>query len=186
MLSPAQQKLYWRLWGDCVAANRWYAPKGRLQFDPARLTEQGRIAAGHAAARARQQHRAMTADDLRHGCHIAALGRDCSMKELDNASFDRLLNVFRLVIDGEDLDAAERLVNPELGRRERLVHAIARMAPDAFVREIAGDRFGTRLWEDLDVEQLLSFRRLLSHTRYGRASQPLEEPELAAEVEQPF
>ncbi len=188
MLTKPQQNFYWRLWRDCQEANYWRVEKGRLHIQPERLTAQGREVYAHAQERARQAHRAVTADDLRHGCHIAAVGHDCSLKDLTNQHFDRLIQIMKLVIDGEDLDAAERLVNPEIGQRERLRGGIARMAPDEFVRHISGDRFGTRLWEDLEVEQLQELRRILAHTRYGRGGAPVEEPAPApdAEIEQPF
>jgi len=184
-MTDRQKSYYWRLWRACQAANRWYTIKGRLQIDRGRLTAQGGQVLGHAEALAQQAHRAITLDDLRHGCHIAALGHDKSMLDLTNADFDRVLSVMRLVQDGEDLDAAKRLVNPKIGTRARLIHSIASV-PDEFVRHIAADRFGTRLWEDLDTPQLHQLRMTLGHTRYGRASQPLPAGAMAPDPECPF
>lgn len=190
-MTDKQKAFYWRMWRDCQNSNRWYVLKGRLHIEHGRLTEQGRQVLNHATARAQQNHRAVTMDDLRHGCHLAALGVDKSHDEFSNREFDLVLNTMRLVIDGEDLDAAERLANPAIGERERLKAGISRMAPDAVVREIAGDKFGTRLWEDLETEQIRELRMTLGHTRFARPrriaeTEPEPVPAFDQDVEQPF
>src|SRR5690606_29956074 len=93
LMSPAQQTLYWRRWAQVCHVNGWVWRKGRL--DPEAVGPE--YSEHHAAVwkiakdRAQQQHRAVTADDLRHACHIYTLKRDMSMKDLPNSAFSRLL-----------------------------------------------------------------------------------------------
>ena len=166
-MTRAQEKFYWRLWGQVVHANDWRLVKGRWQCD---FAAQRKLSTHHdhvcslARARAEQQHRAPTADDLRHAGHIIAAGRDVSHPDLTAPQFDKLVALWKLLIEPTDLDAALALSDPDIGARKRLVWRIGKAAPHAYIDRICRDRFGddysAPFWEDLPVNCL----KILAHT----------------------
>lgn len=160
-LTPAQTVLHWRQWGDVVQANDWRMAKGRLLPE----AESGRSLfhklVWRDAARLAQQHRrGLTADDLRHGCYLTATTKvpgwprsalPCaSLADLGNRTFSRVLVLFALLVDDDDLGALIKWEHPENSERESLLKSIERRAPDAVTRAIAAERFGTRQWENLE------------------------------------
>lgn len=189
-MTEKQSHLYLRMWRDAVAANHWHTAKGAAVIDPERLTEMGSNVVAMARAMALADARACKLEDLRHACHVLALGRDKSSKDLTNAELDRVLSVIRLVTDGEDIDALIALDHPEIGVEKRLNWAIEHAAPEAYVRQVAGDKYGTRLWEGLHLDQkhqLLMTLKSRSRSRQEPAApEPEPEPEPAEAVEQPF
>src|ERR1700749_1577634 len=92
-MNQAQNSKYIRCWIRCVLANHWVMRKGRLADNAVREDASAFHGAVWRAAEnlAAAQVRAVTADDLRHGCHVAALGHDKSSKEFTSGEFDRLL-----------------------------------------------------------------------------------------------
>jgi hypothetical protein len=160
-MTSKQEKYYWRLWGRVVAANDWRLVKGRWQVDVARNRAHSPLHArvwDAAAARAAQEHRAPTADDLRHGCHAVAAGRDKGHAEFTNAEFDRFVSLAALLIDRDDIDASMQFAAPEIGERRRLVARIQSVAPEAYVCEICRHRsdwdYHDPFWEDMPIAQL--------------------------------
>lgn len=160
-LTPAQTTLHWRQWGAVAHANDWRMVKGRLAEDAERARSIFHKLVWRDAARLAQQHsRAVTADDLRHGCYTTATTSVpgwpknalpvASLADLGNRTFSRVLVLFALLIDDEDLGALIKWEHPETSERESLVKAITRRAPDAVTRAIAAERFGTRQWENLE------------------------------------
>lgn len=180
MLTPAQTLLHWKRWRACADANDWVETAGRLSADAQRTAGESihhRLVWRDAEQLAAAEHRAVTAGDLRHACYrvatTAAPGRSSkrpiadSIKDLNNADFSRVLVLWRILIDPEDLAATIDWDHPERGQAEGMVKSIERLAPDATIRAIAGNAFGTRLWEDLEVNKLRWLLRTLREKQAG-------------------
>jgi arylamine N-acetyltransferase len=105
-----------------------------------------------------REHRAVTADDLRHACYLAAFGRVASMRAADpmtNGEFNRLLALWAVLIDPDNLAAQVDWMHPEEAARRGLVASILRSAPgEAYVIAISKRKFGTAAWRDLGDRQL--------------------------------
>lgn len=153
MTERQAKHLYWPAWGRAFRRN-WAMERGRLSRLPdATNSEWMDAVVVNALALARRHHRAPIADDLRHACHAVACGRAISSKDLNNAQVDRVLTLFALLEDPDNLDAVMRWQNPQLDAERRVDWAITHTAPEAYVRQIAGDKYGTRMWEWLDIGQ---------------------------------
>lgn len=164
-MTDAQKfRFYFPAWNDCVRANNWRVENKFVVIDNSRLTAEGRVVLTFAQQRATMRDGAtpgrpqpVTMDDLRHGAHWLALGRDKSSEHLNNAEVDRVVALFRLLQDPDDLgarmkwDAFQRGEDP--GEVKRLDYAITHAAPDGYVRKISEDKFGSRQWEWLTVAQ---------------------------------
>ena len=126
-MTPAQHSLYWRLWSAACMTQGW------KQLSPA---EQ---------------------DARRHAAHATALGRDKSSHHLDNRDLDSIFATFKALADplhpGADPATARRLTQ-DPGEKKRLLHRIARLAPDRYARQVALDTFGTTYLDNLSIAQL--------------------------------
>lgn len=171
-MTENQEKLYWRLWGRVCHANDWRWAKGRILPTAERDTSEHHQAvwslAGSIAA---QHHRAVTADDLRHACHVHATGRDKTHMDLDKkAEVSRLFTLFKLLIEPNDLDAVMDWENPERDQRRRYVSLIKKY-PFAAVDKIARARFKgdyhSPFFEDLQLWQLKQLTITLVEWRRG-------------------
>jgi hypothetical protein len=157
-MTPSQKNLYFRVWGRCAHARGWNTREGR-EADRAFFAAAPEVAQLHeelwavAVAAGMQAGRTVAADDLRHACHLVAIGQDKSSTKLANPELDRILALFRLLADPDDLEAMIAWQNDQAGEVKRLVWAL-RQAPDAYVRAIASDKFGTKQWETLGAEEL--------------------------------
>src|SRR5690349_20018535 len=110
-MSPAQFSRHWRDWNAVAKASGWRMRKGRLvclededalgQRRPTKSEHHARVWT-FAEQLALREHRAVTADDLRHACYLAAFGRVASMQTADpmtNGEFNRLLALWALLVD---------------------------------------------------------------------------------------
>lgn len=186
MTNAQKFKFYFPAWTACTRANGWRMSKGILRFDPQQLTEESSKVMTFARQRAVMEKRPMTVDDLRHGAHWLALGKDKSSEHLTNAELDRVVALFRLLTAPEDLgarmtqDAYDRGEDP--GAVQRLDYFIRTSAPDAYVRKVSLDMCHTRDWEDLAVGQKQTLARALSQRRknFHRTVKPkrIVDPEL--------
>jgi hypothetical protein len=165
MISDKQNTLYWRMWSRVVNANDWRMSKGRLISPLAPHTSHlGRRVLALATDLARQLHRSVTADDLRHACHVAAVGHEKSHKDLTNTEFSRVLTAFKLLIEPDDLDAQMDWDNPDRDARRSLVAGINKIAPHAAIDAIcknAFNNYNSPFWEDLELGQLRWLLRTL-------------------------
>ena len=168
-MNEAQNKKYWRRWSSVVRANQWRWLAGRI-VDAA----VGDVSEHHAAvwriARelAAKAHRAPIADDLRHACHVHALGRDVSHTDFTNDQFSRLLVLWGdekklpgLLIVQDHIRSQMYWDNPEMQKKESLIFSIKALASDAYIEKITASIWGTIYWEDLDVKALLGLLRKL-------------------------
>lgn len=156
-MTEAQKfKFYFPAWTACVRANGWRKEKSRLVLDASKQCEELNKVLTFGTQRALTAGRSLTADDLRHGCHVLALGRDKSSEDLTNAELDRIVTLFQVLTDPDNLtsrlkwDAYERGEDP--GAVQRVEYFIRR-CPDAYVRAVSHGLFGTRQWESLTVKQ---------------------------------
>ena len=115
----------------------------------------------HAESVALAQHRAATPDDLRHGVHVAALGRDKSSKDLTNAELDRVVQALRLLADPDDLDAMMGWLHPENEERRRRLWWIENRCLAGYARRVCKDMFGTDDWWSLENEPVMRLYRTL-------------------------
>lgn len=168
---------YFPRWNRCARAHGWTMAEGRLQG--ARLDNFGGPEVNglyqrvwSAALELSRQHcSAPTADDLRHGCTVVALGRHKSSKSFTQKELDRVTDLFALLTNPDDVGAMMRWNDPDIGSRKRLVWAIGHAAPAGYVTAIAADKFGTKVWEHLDNEQLRQLLMTLKE-RQRRWNQP--------------
>lgn len=180
-MSPAQKfKFYFPAWTACVAANGWRTAHKTVVLDEARLTDEGRKVVTFARQRASARTRLLTLDDLRHGAHVLALGRDKSSADLANHEVDRIVTLFQLLADPDNLDARlkwdayQRGEDPGALRR---VEWMIRSVPEALARSIAQDMIGTRNWERASAEEKRVLARRIGQWKRskqnGRAKLPL-------------
>lgn len=185
---------YFPAWRACASANDWVMVRGRLLCDLAALRkhvtekweEAGRDAMLMVLATAeqlgRQEHRAVTAEDLRHACNLAATaGRRNSSGDLNNHDVNRVVVLFRLLKEPEDLDAVMEWLHPAIADKRSLVSFIKKQAPEAALSAIASNAYGTIFWEDLEEQKL---RWLLKQVK-GR-KKAFRAPVAAEAVENPF
>lgn len=103
---------------------------------------------------ARGACRAVRPDDLRHGVHIAALGRDKSSTDFRDYELDRVLAALALLADADDMDAMLVWMNPQASERRRREWWLAHRCHPAYVARVAADMFGVADWRALDDRQL--------------------------------
>lgn len=187
-MTTKQHRWYLREWGEAFAAH-WagvrggevIARNGRPNPHPLREQILGiarRMLVSHGGK--------LTADAIRHACHVVALGRDIPSMKLTNKQVDKVVAVFRQMA-GVNLaamlqtdasvreshriaDEKERKkANPAApaplpdADRNRLVWAIEHvdLAP-AYVEEISRDIYGTTDWRTLPTGTLHKLRITLA------------------------
>lgn len=165
---------YFPAWNACVRAHGWRKEKGRLvgaglsTLDPRPSTEELAKVLTFAHQRAITAGRSVTTEDLRHAAHIVALGRDKSSADLTNAEVDRVVTLFKLLADPDNLsvrldwDAYLRGEDPGSVKR---VEFYIRKCPEAYVRSLSASLFGTRIWENLTVKQKARLSMTLANRR---------------------
>jgi len=177
-MTEAQKfKFYFPAWNRCVRANGWFTQAGAAVVDEARLNEEGRkvltLARQIGAAR---QHRP-TIDHLRHAAHIVALGRDKSSEHLTNAEVDKVVCLFNLLANPNNLTAItqwhayQRGEDPGAVKRQK--YFIHSRAPEAVLRKLTFDLTSgrTRDPEALDDNERKALARLLAQRGvYGHKS----------------
>lgn len=166
-MNPAQTKLFWRTWQAAAKAHGWNSKAGivtalanhhagKIWESPA-LHETLDQIYQHAAFLAVRADRDVTADDLRHGVTVVAVGRHVSSKKFTNADFDKVLALLRLLAEPTNLDNLLAAQNGrEAGERKRQLFFIGQFAPE-YVSAIARDKFSHN---DMDRLSLAELRQL--------------------------
>lgn len=180
MTDKQRKFLYFPAWHEAVSANQWRMEAKRLVTPAARFTDESKQIIQLAHERALADHRGPVIEDLRHACHVFALGADKSSADLTNKEVDGVVALFRVLKDPEDLDARMawegflegRKTGQYPGDAKRLEYFITRTAPDAYVRQVAADKFGTRLWENLTLPQKRSLAMTLANRKKEKSEQP--------------
>lgn len=215
-LSDAQKNLHWGQpdgWGRVCAQNKWRMVKGRLDIEAIEANGSefhGKVWA-FAEAIALKNNRAVTPDDLRKGTYTFALGTAKSLTKFENADLDRVLLVFQLLIEPDNLSAvkdwlayekfdkaraeiercrkAREVCNVTLpddpGERRRHLHFI-NQNPQGVIKHLVRQRFAGVLPEDMPLSDLRDFSKTLKNRRAyeNRPVQPNETP-VAIEEELP-
>ena len=152
-LSPQQLKgLYFPAWNAAFKAN-WRVEKGMIYSW--RVPMNGYATEIEAIARSIfKLGQGVEPEHLRKACHAAAIGRSCSSKLLTNPELDRVLVLFKLLEDPEDLDAIMRCQNPGEANPDRLINGIAKLMPEPYIVAVSKARFGTKNWRGLNTDQL--------------------------------
>lgn len=106
------------------------------------------------------ESRKVTAEDLRHACTIVATagsssGPKESSKRLNNTEVNRVVTLFRLLIDPDDLRAVTDWLHPEDAQKKGLIDFIRKLAPEGLLRTIYSNAYGTMHWEDGNRQQLV-------------------------------
>jgi hypothetical protein len=205
MLTPAQITKHWRDWSAVVRACHWRMAKGRLVPEAESRRNESiwqKLVWRTAEQLARQEHRSVTADDLRHACYIEATTKVAgwprsaqpvaSITDLGNRSFSRVLVLWALLIEPDDIAANIAWDHPEQAERQTIIASLSKSAPEATLRAIAGNAWNMRDWENLDIGQLRDLRAIVARWQ-KRYHKPI--PVSAADeavptaddaVEQPF
>ena len=166
-MTDKQRKLfYFPAWSRCADALDWRMERARLLADlamqrrrfegwPEPARSAGLSVLDYAEQIAAEERRRVVAEDLRHGCNlVATAGQTDSSNALSNRQVNRVVILFRLLRDGDDLDAVVEWLHPDQLDRRSLVSFIKKQAPEAVLITIAGNAFATIYWEDLDTPKL--------------------------------
>jgi hypothetical protein len=202
-MTPAQKfRLYLPAWGAVVRIHGWRMDRAthRLVGAPREFwggpepTKIYRATWQHAETLARYDRcdpRAVRPDDLRHGVHMAALGRDVSSTQLGNQQLDRVLDALALLANPEELGRALddgsyapgllRWLDPESAIRHRRSWWLRHACHPAYVARVALNMFGVEDWSTLSAHQIGILYGRLKH-RPGAARRAHE---AAAEQPQP-
>jgi len=172
-MNASQNSKYFRRWTFVCRFNLWCWIKGRLVQEANKDAGQHHPAVWRLAENLAEKNcRAIIADDLRHACHIHALGRDVSHTDFTNDQFSRLLVLWGdektlpgLLIRPDHIKSQVFWDHPEMQKKESLIYSIKAAAPDAYIEKITADVWGTIYWEDLDASALLGLLRKLKGNR---------------------
>lgn len=166
-MTPKQHRWYLREWGRAFSAHWSGSRSGEVLARPGRGPSDLRDAiigiAGRLAAQSEDGR--LSADCIRHACHVRALGKDKGSWSLSNKDLDRVVAVFRLLADELDLksrlamdrtDAADS-TGEVTADRTRMLYSVQHVdLPQDYVAEILRDKFGTpdaRSLSDADLRQ---------------------------------
>lgn len=164
MTEAQQRRFYFPAWNGCAVANQWFMARNRLVADldaqreeyahwPDLARELHSKVVTLAEQLAQREHRAVNADHLRHGCNLVATGK-ASSASLDNKQTNRVVNLFRLLTDPEDLDAVMNWLHPDAADRQSYIAWLKKQNHEAAIIAISVNAYGTRQWEDLPMEKL--------------------------------
>lgn len=178
-MNDSQNRKYWRRWAFICRHNHWRWSSGRLADKAVKDAGAHHIEVWNIAETlADQTWRAVTADDLRHACHIYALGKDVGHSSFSNDQFNRLLllwgnerEIRGLLVYPDDIRAQTYWDNPDMQKKESLVRAIRAAASDVYIQRITASIWGTIYWEDLDAKALLGLLRKLKGNAPARAGE---------------
>lgn len=158
MTEAQAKRLYFPAWSRAFTAN-WFHDRGTAIRREGRFCQELDRVEAVAAERARQRSCRVSANELRHACHLVAMGHDKSSLDLSNRELDQVLALFRVLADPDDLSARIALDHPEQDARRRLEWAVRNCGlPEAYVRAVCSSKFGTNDWcglDDVPLRQLM-------------------------------
>ena len=184
-MTPSQRKsLYFPAWQRCAKANSWQMVEGRLLAVPAEQLEAfagwpdpagpvGTEVVTTAQNLATHEHRAITAEDLRHACnHVATTGRTVSSGKLTNKEINRAVDLFNLLTDPWNLTCVAAWLNPADAERASYLSFLPKQTLDAVLRRIATNAFDTSEYEKLDIAKLRWIAGQVKHRGQPQAPKP--------------
>lgn len=186
MTKRQQTKLYFPAWHAAAAAHGWKAGKGQLIGERLECWGGPNMDDIYQRIWTIAEQRAGAAcgpmpDDFRHACHVVALGRDKSSYELDNKELDRVVALFRLLAEPDDLAATMTWLNPQEEQRKRMLWWIRNRCVESYVVAVAREKFGTDNWQALSCEGVKELHMTLKHRQ--NAWKPHGYPHLRPEPE---
>ncbi len=184
MTTNQQRRLYFPAWSRAFKAAWQKDLTGNLILtEPAAAHELACRINGLARAKAGRAARAMTVDDLRHASHLVACGRSCSSKDLNNHQLDRLLVLFALMVDPDDLTAVMAWGNPNGPDVPRMIWSIGHCGfSESYIETVCAGKFGHVQWRNLDPRKLQELVMTLKNRRRSKeAAVPV-----GAENNEPF
>ncbi|HEX3889441.1 MAG TPA: hypothetical protein VHX90_01205 [Verrucomicrobiae bacterium] len=163
MTEAQQRRFYFPNWNGCAVANGWMMTRGRLRADLAAQREEYAPwpdpakelylkVVTTAEQLALAAHRSVTADDLRRGCNYVATGK-ISSGDLDNKQTNRVVTLFKLLADPDDLEAVMNWMHPERQENASFDSFLLKRANEAAIISISSNAFGTKHWRDLPIEK---------------------------------
>lgn len=155
-------------WQRCCKLNGWHTRDKAAVVDESKLTAEGRQVFTLARQMALGRGSNPTLDDMRHACYIVAIKKDKETEHLTNDEQDRIVALFNLLADPDDIaarniwEAYQRGENP--GNKKRRKWFIKSRAPEAVSRHIAMDltQGRTRDLESLSDQEEANLARLLA------------------------
>lgn len=169
MTDKQAKHFYWPTWNRCCRANGWTSKQtlrdGRSENQG--LSEWHAKVWSTAEVLAAKEHVGVSLDHLRKACHVLALGAPVSSKKLSSTAVNRVVSLFKVLTDPENLSAVMEWMNPENTQRRVLISKIKAHCHEAYIRHISGDVFGTSNWEGLNAVQLLGLARKLGARTHG-------------------
>lgn len=126
-----------------------------------------------------RQYRVPSADDFRRAAHVIAIGRGCSSKDLTNRQLDRVLVLFALLADPDNVSAVIAWSQPDKPDERRLRWCVEHSGfEDAYIACVCRERFGTARWDSLDLHRLHQLVVTLQERRRSRIRKVAEQPML--------
>lgn len=178
MTDRARIKFYFPEWNACCRANHWRTEHGRLVVprEPLNVMHRDLLAKVYACAEQLQLRSIAPVDALRHACHIVALGKNKSCKDLTNDELDRVVDLFRVLRNPESLAAVQSYEDPERHKKQSLIAAVKKKCVAeayymAIARDLAGHSPGVHeinSLEALSIAQLGQLCSLLNAQRKKR------------------
>lgn len=172
MTQNQQRRLYFPAWTAAFRAN-WTSARGRVQDAAGHRPSEWRARVMAAAeVRARAGHRGITQDDLRHACHVVAFGKDRSSTDLKPLQMRRVLHLFKLLEDPDNLDALMRWMDPRKDERDEAAWFLEHRCREGYVRHVSADIHGTARWETLSDVEVIALANTLRSRRNGQWCPP--------------
>jgi len=156
-MSPEQaRRFYFPEWNGCCRANQWRTEHGRLvqPREPVNVMHRELLAKVYAVRDQLALKVAAPLDALRHACHIVALTKNKSSKELTNDEVTRVVDLFRVLAEPDNLKYVAHWTDPELSKKKNLMVMAKAKAPWAYIVSIMTDKFHTEHLDELSVGQL--------------------------------
>lgn len=179
-MTPAQRaRFYFPAWAAAAQAHGWQsastlaAAQRQECWASSELNKVYQAVWANAQVRAFNQARGLTPDDFRHACHAVALGRHKSANALTNDECERVVALFNLLANPDDLRAIMGWSSPNEARRKRMLWWIRHNCVESYVVAICREKFGVDEFRSLSFPQLSQLHMTLRNRRNARkAEQP--------------
>jgi hypothetical protein len=104
-----------------------------------------------------------SAEHFRHACHLVAFGEDKSSNQLNNQEVDRIVALFRMLANPDDLAATLAWSNPQEEKRKRMLWWIENNCTESYVIQVSREKFQTANWQALTFDQLTQLHMTLKN-----------------------
>jgi hypothetical protein len=199
MTTAQRSRFYFPAWAAAARVHGWSTPRTILtaQRQPCwaspdlnplyqRIWEAAlqQAAARQASLPSLESLLSLLPDDFRHACHLVAIGHPKSANDLTNDECDRVVALFNLLADPNDLRAVMAWTSPNEARRRRILYWIEHNCVESYVVAVCREKFGTDEPRSLRFEQLRQLHMTLKNRPAARRSSRREEAHKSAN--QPF